>query len=58
VDRLTDWQLGRLRGMVLEYSIILRESIAWELDDIQLIADLLLEVIEEREREAQKSNQK
>jgi hypothetical protein len=44
--------------MVLEYSIILRESIAWELDDIQLIADLLLEVIEEREREAQKSNQK
>ena len=58
MDRLTDWQLGRLRGMVLEYSIILRESIAWELDDIQLIADLLLEVIEEREREAQKSNQK
>jgi len=58
MDRLTDWQLGRLRGMVLEYSVILRESIAWELDDIQLIADLLLEVIEEREREAQKSNQK
>ena len=58
MDRLTDWQLGRLRGIVLEYSVILRESIAWELDDIQLIADLLLEVIEEREREAQKSNQK